>query len=561
MTAGKSVATTLDLRSPVTSDVIVVGAGFGGLYAVHAMRQLGLSVQGFEAGSGVGGTWFWNRYPGARCDIESLEYSFSFDDELQLDWEWSERYATQPELLKYANHIADRYNIREHFQFETRISSAAFDESDNRWDVVTDDGRTHRAQWLFMATGGISVARTPAFPGRNSFAGISTHTAEWPPEGIDVSGKRVAILGTGSSAIQAIPELAEQADQLFVLQRSPNYVVPSQNSTRDLAAEREIKSNYAQFRRDNDEQSNGFGSRWDRSEASVLSYSVEERQQRFENAWATGGFSFLFSFGDLTATEASAATAAEFIRSKIDEIVIDPETADLLTPRHVFGCRRLCVGTNYYEAFNRDNVSIVDLSDQPITEITPTGVRYGDNHLEVDVLIYATGFEDQAASLNKMSITGLDVSLDDVWKRQPQNYLGVGVAGFPNLFMVNMPGSPSIATNMITNTEFTVDWIAECIENAQRTGAARIEVDSEAQQEWTAYVDSIAVGKVYEHCANLYTALDYTGRRFAYPHLGVPAYLDRIRASADHGFAGMRFSHSTNRPAQPTPATPTEELV
>ena len=567
MTGSPAPDTTFDLRDPTTTDVIVVGAGFGGLYATHAMRQLGMTVQGFEAGSSVGGTWFWNRYPGARCDIESMEYSFSFDDELAADWEWSERYATQTELLAYADHIADRYELRDRFRFNTRVESATFLDDDNCWQIVTDTGRTHRAQWLFLATGGISVPRTPAFPGMERFEGVSTHTAEWPPDGLDVAGKRVAIIGTGSSAIQAIPELAASADQLFVLQRSPNYVVPSHNSTRDLVAEQEIRADYRQFRRDNDQQSNGFGSRWDRSERSVLSFSDQERQERFDKAWAHGGFSFLFTFGDLTANEESAEHAARFIRGKIAEIVTDPATADLVTPRHIFGCRRLCVGTDYYETFNRSNVTVVSVADRPITEITPTGIRYGDHHLEVDVVIYATGFEDQAESLKRMSITGIDLTVEQAWHRKPQNYLGVSVAGFPNLFMVNMPGSPSIATNMITNTEFTVDWIAGCIGHAQDGGWNRIEVDQGAQQEWTDYVDSIAVGKVYEHCANLYTAVDSTGRRFAYPHLGVPAYLERIRASAAAGFSGLHFSHhQVTRPDADLPTdsparTPAEELV
>lgn len=563
--SNKATRPPIDLRTPVSSDVIVIGAGFGGLYATHAMRRLGLSVQGFEAGSGVGGTWFWNNYPGARCDIESMEYSFSFDDDLQCTWEWSERYARQPELLAYANHIADRYGLRDHFSFDTRIASAEFNDQQTCWEVVTDAGRVCTARWLFMATGGISIARTPDFPGRHEFAGISTHTAEWPADGIDVAGKRVAIIGTGSSAIQAIPELAAQARELFVLQRSPNYVVPSQNSSRDLVAEREIRANYAAFRQANDAQSNGFGSRWDRSEASVFSFSPAERQQRFERAWNTGGFSFLFTFGDLTSDELAANEAAEFIRGKIRSIVEHPEVADKLLPRHVFGCRRLCVGTQYYEAFNRQNVTILDVSQAPIHGITPTGIRYGNEHLEVDVLVYATGFEDQAESLRRMSISGTGDDLTDAWQQQPSNYLGVAVAGFPNMFMVNLPGSPSIATNMITNTEFTVDWIADCISHAQRTGCDRIEAEPVAQEQWTTYVDSIAAGKVYEHCQNLYTAVNADGRRFAFPHLGVPAYLARIHDASAHNFAGMRFSSPATRTLRPNTSEPdhhvTEELV
>lgn len=529
-------------------DVIVIGAGIGGLYAIHAMRQLGLSVQGYEAGSGVGGTWYWNRYPGARCDTESLEYSFQFDKDLQDEWVWSERYAAQPEILAYTEHIADRFDLRQHIAFETRVVEAIFDDEANRWRVRTDDGRRSASTWLYLATGGIAVAKTPSFPGIDRFAGTSVHTARWPAEGIDVEGKRVAVIGTGSSAVQAVPELAIEAEHVYVLQRSPNYVVPAQNHERDIALERRVKASYDHFRRNNDTYPNGFGTLWtDRSDTSALDVAPAERQRRFERSWETGGFAFLFTFGDLTSNTEAAETAAAFIRGKIAELVHDPAVAELLSPRHIFGCRRLIVGSGYFEAFNRPDVTLVDVSRDAISEITPTGIRYGDQHLDVDVIVYATGFEDQTASTRSISIIGPDGPLAEAWDSQPANYLGVATAGFPNLFLVNMPGAPSIATNMVTNTEYTVDFVAGCIDHARRNGFDRVEVDPVAQAAWTDHVDSLGEGKVYQFCHNLYTGLDSDGRRYVMPYLGVPAYLHHIRTTAVAGYGGFAFTNRESR--------------
>lgn len=556
---------TIDLREERAdvADAIVVGAGFGGLYSALKMRELGLDVKGFELGADVGGTWFWNRYPGARCDIESLEYSFQFDLELQEGWSWSERYAAQPELLDYANHITDRYDLRGLFEFNTRVSSATFDEAANQWVVVTSTGRTCRAQWLIMATGGISITRTPDFVGKQRFAGVSTHTGEWPPEGIDVEGKRVAIIGTGSSAVQAVPALAEQAEHLYVLQRSPNYVSPAQNHTRDLEHERRVKENYAWFRATNDTFSNGFGTLWNRCMDAAASDTAEQQHERFERSWQIGGFSFLFTYADLTSNDEASEVAARFIRSKIAELVDDSTTAELLSPQHPFGCRRLCVGSHYYETFNRSNVSLVDVSAAPISEITEKGVRTGSREIEVDVLIYATGFADQPASLHQIEIQGPNGLLSEAWADRPHTYLGLTAAGFPNLFLINMPGNPSIATNMITNTEHTVDWIARCLEHAGSCVADRIDTEADAQTWWTDYVDTIAVGKVYRHCANLYTAYTDDGKYFALPHLGVPPYLDHIRRIEADAYPGLVFTNATDRSSHPPAPTakPTEEFV
>lgn len=553
---------TIDLRTS-QADVVVVGAGFGGLYAALKMRELGLQVRGFELGADVGGTWFWNRYPGARCDIESLEYSFQFDPDLQEAWSWSERYAAQPEILDYANHITDRYDLRSLFEFETQVTSASFDCDLNRWEVTTQSGAIWHATWLILATGGISVTRTPEFPGKDLFRGTATHTGEWPPEGIDVTNKRVAIIGTGSSAVQAVPALAEQAERLFVLQRSPNYVSPAQNHERDPEHERRVKENYAWFRQTNDTFSNGFGTLWDRCMDEAGSETPAQQQQRFERSWKIGGFSFLFTYADLTSNDDASEVAARFIRGKIAELVDDPATAKLLSPEHPFGCRRLCVGSGYYETFNRPNVSLIDLSNAPITEITEHGVRMGGREIEVDVLIYATGFADQPASLHQMNIRGPDGRLEDAWSDRPHTYLGLTVSGFPNVFLINMPGNPSIATNMITNTEHTVNWISRCVASAISEGADRIDTEVDAQTSWTDYVDTIAVGKVYRHCANLYTAYTDDGKYFALPHLGVPPYLEHIARVEAKDYPGLVFSNAAARAAnnQSTAARPTEEYV
>ena len=534
-------------------DAVVVGAGFGGLYAAYTLRRAGLEVKGFERASDVGGTWFWNRYPGARCDVESLEYSYQFSDELQQAWSWSERYATQPEILAYAGHVADRFDLRSLYSFETGITAASFHEQADRWVIETDTATVWEARYLILATGGVSVPATPDIPGQDRFGGTTVHTGAWPQEGVDLADKRVAIIGTGGSGVQALPVIADVAAEVSVLQRTPTYVVPARNRSADADVERVVKAGYDDFRRRNADLPFGFGAFFDQSEVPAFAVDAEERHRRYLQRWQDGGYSFLYTFGDLGTDAAAAETAAEFIRGEIRRTVDDPEVAEALCPQHVFGCRRIVIGTDYYESFNRANVSLVDVAADPIAAITETGVRTEGGHLDVDVIVFATGFDDQAASLRRLDLAGIDgTRLADVWEDRPQTFLGLCVAGFPNLFFVNGPGSPSITTNMIANIEHTVGWIVECIGDANRRGYTRVEADPAAQQSWTDRVDARADGRLLHACSSRYVGVTKHGERYVYPYIGVPDYRASLAAIAAEGYPGLRFS--TPQVVDPEPA-------
>jgi cyclohexanone monooxygenase len=454
-------------------DVVIVGAGFAGLYMLHRARQLGLSARVFEAGGGVGGTWYWNRYPGARCDIESLEYSYQFSDELQQEWAWSERYATQPEILRYLEHVADRFDLRRDIQLETRVRAAAFDEAADRWSLRAGD-ESCSARFLIMATGCLSTANTPRFPGLDSFEGPTWHTGRWPHEGVDFRGRRVGVIGTGSSAIQAIPLIAREAERLFVFQRTPSYSVPAHNAPLDPELERRVKADYAAFRRRNAELP--FGANFPPSEIPALSVSPEERLREYEARWRRGGLGYVTAFADLLRDREANETAAEFLRAKIRATVRDPEVAAALSPRQVVGCKRLCVDTGYYETFNRPNVTLVDLRDAPIEAVTRSGLRTSRRSYELDGIVFATGFDAMTGSLLGIEIRGRGGrTLREKWAEGPRSYLGLGTAGFPNLFIVTGPGSPSVLSNMVPSIEQHVDWIARCIGTLRERGLARIE--------------------------------------------------------------------------------------
>ena len=536
-------------------DAVVVGAGFGGLYAVHALRRAGLSVQAFERASDVGGTWFWNRYPGARCDVESLEYSYQFSEDLQQAWSWSERYATQPEILAYARHVADRFDLRRLYAFDTGIEAASFHDRADRWVVETDTGCIWEARYLVLATGGVSIPFVPPFPGRDRFGGTAVHTGAWPVDGVDIDGKRVAIVGTGGSGVQALPLLAARAAHVSVLQRTPTYVVPARNRTADPDVERVVKAGYGDFRRRNAELPFGFGAFFDQSEVSAFAVDADERDRRYRQRWEDGGYSFLYAFGDLATDPAAAETAAAFIRGRIRETVDDAAVAEALCPNHVFGCRRIVIGTDYYESFNRSNVSLVDVAADPIAELTETGIRTERSHVDADVIVFATGFEDQSASLRRVDLAGLGGDrLADVWRDRPRTYLGLCVAGFPNLFFLNGPGSPSITTNMIANIEHTVDWVIDCIAVAEQQGCTRIDADPEAQASWTDRVDARADGRLLHACTSRYVGETDRGHRFVFPYIGVPDYRSSLAAVAAEGYPGLRFSR---RPASiPTSSAP-----
>ena len=530
-------------------DVVIVGSGFAGMYMLHRARGIGLSARVFEAGDGVGGTWYWNRYPGARCDVESMEYSYQFSEELQQEWEWTERYATQPEILGYANHVADRFDLRRDIQFDTRVLSATYDDATCRWTVRTQDANTcdeteATAQFLIMATGCLSSARIPDFPGLDRFEGETFHTGRWPHDGVDFSGKRVAVIGTGSSGIQSIPIIARQARELVVFQRTASYSVPAYNAPLDEEEKRKIKENYADFRAQNSLMPTAIGSRLPMPEVSALEVDPAERERIYEERWEQGGLPFLGAFIDLLIDRQANDTAAAFVRTKIHEIVKDPEVADRLTPNTVIGCKRLCVDTGYFATFNRDNVELVDVSTEPVSEITAQGLRVGDREFDFDCIVFATGFDAMTGALLSIDIRGRDGrTLQEAWAEGPRTYLGLNSVGFPNFFTISGPGSPSVLTNMIVSIEQHVNWITDCIEYLRENGHRRIEATLEAQDAWVDFVNMVADFTLFPSCNSWYLGANVPGKpRVFMPLLGFPTYAAKCDDVAAKGYEGFALS-------------------
>jgi cation diffusion facilitator CzcD-associated flavoprotein CzcO len=527
-----------------TVDMVVVGAGFAGLYMVHRARGLGLDVQGIEAADGVGGTWWWNRYPGARCDVESLEYSYSFDEDLQQEWEWTERYATQPEILRYIDHVADRFDLRRSFRFGTRVLTATWDDGTSRWSVGTDAGDAYEARFLVMATGCLSVPIDPGIPGLDTFRGPLLHTSRWPHEEPDLAGTRVGIVGTGSSAVQSIPLIAERCAELTVFQRTPTYAVPAHNRPLDPEEQEAVKARYGELREANRQMSIGAGSRVPRIDAAAGEVDEEVRRERYEAAWEWGGLPFLGAFNDLLLDPEANETAAEFVRAKIREQVSDPDVAERLTPRQVIGCKRLCVDTGYYATFDRDHVRLVDVSATPIREVTPTGVQLDDEHVDLDVLVLATGFDAMTGALDRIVIRGRDGgTLREAWSEGPKAYLGLQVHGFPNLFTVTGPGSPSVLTNMVVSIEHHVDWITDTVAHLAAEGRTTIEADAGAQEEWVGYVNAVADLTLFPTCGSWYLGANVPGKpRVFMPLPGFPLYAEQVADVVRHGYRGFTLA-------------------
>jgi cyclohexanone monooxygenase len=526
-------------RSDSRLDAVVVGAGLAGLYMLHKLRGLGLHARVFEAGTGVGGTWFWNRYPGARVDIESLEYSYQFSGELQDQWRWSERYATQAELLRYVNHVADRFDLRRDISLNTRVQSAHYDEASGRWAVETSSGERLEARFFIMATGCLSQANTPKFPGLESFRGAKYHTGGWPHEPVDFTDERVAIIGTGSSAIQSIPIIARQAARLFVFQRTPNYSIPAHNGPVDPETERRVRADYPAFRAE--AASHPFGADFRDNPNSAFSVSAEERNAEYERRWAYGGLGFLGAYGDLMFDARANETAAEFIRDKIRRIVKDPATAELLCPKTPVGCKRLCVDTGYYETYNRPNVTLVDVSRAPIEKLTPDGLVSGGREYAVDCIVFATGFDAMTGALTRVDIRGRQGrALREKWAAGPTTYLGVATAGFPNLFMITGPGSPSVLSNMLPSIEQHVNWIAACIEHLDSRGAKSIDARPDAESAWVAHVNEVAHTSLYPNCNSWYLGANVPGKpRVFMPYLGFPTYVAKCNEVVAKGYEGF----------------------
>jgi len=526
-------------------DAVIVGAGFSGLYMLHKLRSQGLRARVYEAGAGVGGTWYWNRYPGARVDIESLEYAYSFSPELDEDWRWSERYATQPELLRYFEHVADRFDLRRDIKFETRVLSATFAEAAHRWTIVTDRGERVSAKFCVMATGVLSVTKAPDFPGVESFEGASYHTGRWPHEGVDFTGRRVAVIGTGSSAIQTIPQIARQAAHLTVFQRTANYSVPAHNGPLTDAEIEAWKATKHDRRRS--AQGMVFAiHQADESPVSALEVSDAERRRVYEDRWARGGFSFGGAFRDILLDADANYSASEFIRERVREIVRDPVVAERLAPKdYPMFTKRLCIDIDYFDTFNRDNVSLVDLRETPFQAVTPKGVRTSEAEFEFDSIVYAIGFDAMTGALNRIDIRGRDgVPLKDKWEEGPRTYLGLAMAGFPNLFIVTGPGSPSVLTNMAVTIEQHVEWISDCIGWVGERQAAAIEATREAEDAWVAHVNEVAHMTLYPLANSWYMGANIPGKpRVFMPYIGgFPLYRQTCDEVAAKGYEGFRVS-------------------
>lgn len=523
-------------------DVIVVGAGFAGMYMLYRLREQGMRVRVIEAGSSVGGTWYWNRYPGARVDTETMFYSYQFSNELEQEWDWTERYPSQQELHAYARHVADRFDLWPDIQFETSVESAVWSEDAQCWTVAAAGGDAITARYCVMATGCLSAANTPKFKGLEDFSGPVYHTARWPEAGVDFTGQRVAVIGTGSSGVQSIPVIAEQAEHLTVFQRTGNYVIPARNRPMEAAEIAGIKANYPALRA---QASRSFsGNYFPVGGPSAMAVSEDERNREYESRWQTGGLAFMAAYADFMTSEEANETASEFIRNKIRAIVTDPETAELLAPKQLFMCKRLCVGTDYYETYNRENVSLVDVSEQVIDEILPQGVRVGDTVYDVDALVLATGFDAMTGALKRIDIRGVGgASLRDLWEDGPRAYLGLAIAKFPNMFIITGPGSPSVLTNMIPSIEQHVDWITDCLTYMRDQGVTRIEPEAAAQEEWVAHVNEVADLSMRATCSSWYLGSNVEGKpRVFMPYIGgFPAYARKCTEVAEAGYAGFSF--------------------
>ncbi len=474
-------------------DALVIGAGFAGLYQLLCLRdRLGLKVKALEAGGGVGGTWYWNRYPGARCDSESHVYWYTFSPELMREWEWSERYPGQAEIMRYLNFAADRFDLKRDIQFNTRVTSAHYDEAANRWRVRTEQGETYVVKFLVTAVGCLSTANVPNFPGLKDFKGDWYHTGEWPHEGVDFTGKRVGMIGTGSTGIQAAPVIAAQAKHLTVFQRTANYSVPARNVPLTPEFKQYVKKHAEDIRVTTHETLNGMGFRIEDRKA--VETSAEEREKIYEAAWERGGLQFRATFQDMLIDKAANDTAANFIKRKIRSIVKDPRTAALLSDiDHPYAAKRPPIDTDYFETYNRSNVTLVDVKTVPIQAITTAGVRTAEAEYPLDIIVFATGFDAMTGPMLRMDIRGRDgLALKDVWEAGPRNYLGLQIAGFPNLFTITGPGSPSVLCNMPVAIEQHADWITNCIDYMRTKGVERIEAKPDSVEKWVAEVNEVA---------------------------------------------------------------------
>jgi cation diffusion facilitator CzcD-associated flavoprotein CzcO len=525
------------------ADVVVVGAGFSGLYALFRLRAMGLTVVGFEAGDGVGGTWYWNRYPGARVDIESMQYSYSFDEELQQEWHWPEYFSPQGDLEAYANHVADRFALRELIRFSARVSRLRWDEESRRWQVHTEAGHHVAARYVIGAAGALDATNIPAFPGLERFRGQWHHTSMWPKEEVSFAGKRVGVIGTGSTGLQAVTEVGKTAGELYVFQRTAAYSLPADNRPLPAEYEEDWKAHYAE-RRELMRASPALGYLRAAQYGSVFDYTPRERDRILEQAWAQrDGLLFLRTFTDTMLSLEANEVTAEFVRSKIRQIVKDPATAELLCPKtYPIGTKRICMDTGYFETFNRPSVHLVDVRANPVTEITPAGVATTAGHYDLDILILATGFDAVTGSLTRMNVTGVGgLDLREKWAERPANYLGYLVAGFPNLFMIHGPGSPGVLAQMITGGERQVDFVLSLIADQERDGYSTIDTTPEAEDGWGEEMAEMAAKTLFQHADSWYVGANIPGKpRYFMIYIGgFDQYLKRCAEQVAQGYTGF----------------------
>ena len=523
-------------------DAVVVGAGFAGIYMLFKLRELGFSAVVFERGSNVGGTWYWNRYPGARCDAPSMQYSYQFSEAVQQEWEWSETFASQAEILGYLNHVAERFDLRRDMQFHTSVERAVFDEREARWMIHTDTGDRISSKFCIMATGCLSTRNTPDFNGLEDFEGDWYHTGNWPHEGVDFTGKRVGVIGTGSTGIQAIPVIAGEAAHLKVFQRTAQYSVPVRNTPMDKAYETRIKADYQGFRARNYRRPLAMDIELDRNAPKTFDVSEEERRLKYERCWERGGMGLLLAYRDSTVSIEANETVSAFLREKIAEVVEDPDVAKLLMPKHIYACKRPCLDTNYFETFNRSNVTLVDVSETGVEAITRKGLQANGKEHELDCIVFATGFDAMTGALNRIDIRGRNgLELKDKWAQGPRSYLGLSSAGFPNLFTVSGPGSPSVLTNMVATIEQHVNWIGDCLGHLRKQGYSTIEAMTEAEDPWLIRVRDVADQTLWNACDNWYQGANIPGKpRVFMPYADWPSYLakcEEVVANDYEGFA------------------------
>ena len=528
-------------QSITNYDAIIVGAGFGGMYMLHSLNKLGLKTLILEEGKGVGGTWYWNRYPGARCDVQSIEYSYSFSDELQQEWEWSHKYSTQPEILEYANHVADRFNLREHIRFNERVLSAEYVENSKIWKLETNSGNIYQSRYCVMATGSLSSINKPKFPGIDSYTGDWYITGKWPHEKIDLSGKTVGIIGTGSSAVQSIPILAENSKHLTVFQRTANYSIPANNKPLDPEEIRYVKDNYFSIREKQRQGKAGVAFN-NMGTKSALEVSKEERLNEYQKRWDMGYSGFISAYTDIGINEDANETAAEFVRSKIREIVKDPVKAEILSPKNAIGCKRLCADTNYFETYNKENVSLIDVNETPIVSLVPEGVKTTEKIFNFDVVVFAIGFDAMTGALLSINIKGKNgKQLTDKWSDGPRSYLGLCIEGFPNMFTITGPGSPSVLGNMMVAIEQHVEWITKCIKDMESDGKTEIEAQEDAENEWMDHIEEVATHTLRYSCNSWYVGANVPGKKRVFmPYIGgYDVYREKCNEIALEEYSGF----------------------